>query len=74
MIVISLAGSWSRLSEGVVATIILLVCDSISCLASSKEELPIVSLNPNEVFAIAAARILELGERYNSVIMREEDP
>ena len=38
VIVISLGCGWSRLSEGVIATIILLVCDSMSCLASLKED------------------------------------
>jgi hypothetical protein len=55
----------------VILAIVLL--DGLSCLLQLTEQESVICLNKDVVFLMAQNRLNEKGERYNEVLMKEEE-
>lgn len=55
----------------VILAIVLL--DGLSCLLQLTEQESVICLNKDVVFLMAQNRLNEKGERYNQVLMKEEE-
>lgn len=75
VLIISLVCGWTELTTTIEVTIAVLICDSICCVAQLSEgHTNPVSLNADEVFLLALKRNNEIGDRYNTILMREQQP